>query len=119
ERPIVVFEGDGGLMTNVGELETYVREGIGVFLVVFNDGAYGAEVLKLRLFDRHEALAEYGRLDFAGIARAFGMEGHRATDPETIAELFRQRRPGVPVLIDVPVPSAHITGTVQAMAENR
>jgi thiamine pyrophosphate-dependent acetolactate synthase large subunit-like protein len=43
----VVLIGDGGFMMNVSELATAVRERLPMLVVVFNDGAYGAEYQKL------------------------------------------------------------------------
>lgn len=43
----VVLVGDGGFMMNVSELATAVRERLPLLVVVYNDGAYGAEYQKL------------------------------------------------------------------------
>jgi thiamine pyrophosphate-dependent acetolactate synthase large subunit-like protein len=43
----VVLVGDGGFMMNASELSTAVRERLPMVVVVYNDGAYGAEYQKL------------------------------------------------------------------------
>ncbi|MGV0836835.1 thiamine pyrophosphate-binding protein [Mycolicibacterium thermoresistibile] len=43
----VVLVGDGGFMMNASELATAVRERLPMVIVVYNDGAYGAEYQKL------------------------------------------------------------------------
>ncbi|WP_309245996.1 thiamine pyrophosphate-dependent enzyme [Verrucosispora sioxanthis] len=44
DRPVVAFEGDGSLLTGLGELDTLARVGAPVLLVLLDDAAYGAEV---------------------------------------------------------------------------
>jgi len=48
ERPTVALVGDGGAMMGMIELATAVQHQVPVVMVVFNDGAYGAEYVKLQ-----------------------------------------------------------------------
>jgi thiamine pyrophosphate-dependent acetolactate synthase large subunit-like protein len=75
DRTVVLFDGDGGLMMHVQELETIKRHKLNILVVVMNDGAYGSEVHKLRSVGLPEAGSVFGYCDFAGIARGFGLAG--------------------------------------------
>src|SRR5262249_51959875 len=48
-RPVVVVEGDGSVPMNLVELQTAVREGLDLVVVVLDNAAYGSEVHKLAL----------------------------------------------------------------------
>jgi thiamine pyrophosphate-dependent acetolactate synthase large subunit-like protein len=74
-----VIDGDGSLIMHIQELETISRHGIRLLVVALNDGAYGAELHKLRKEKHHPAHAEFGRPDFAAIAHAFGLRGATIT----------------------------------------
>jgi len=45
---VLLIEGDGSLIMHIQELETMRRHGIKLLICVLNDGAYGAEIHKLR-----------------------------------------------------------------------
>jgi acetolactate synthase-1/2/3 large subunit len=75
DRTVVLFDGDGSLMMHIQELETMKRHGMNILIIVMNDGAYGSEVHKLRSEALPEAGSVFGRPDFAGIARGFGIQG--------------------------------------------
>lgn len=72
---VVLFEGDGSLMMHIQELDTLQREGVKLLIVCCNDGAYGGESHTLKAEGRDPSSAIFGRPDFAGIARAFGLRG--------------------------------------------
>ncbi len=69
----VAWEGDGSLLASLGELETLARSRARVLVLALDDGAYTAEVRKLSDAGRATTLAEFGRRDLAGAARALGM----------------------------------------------
>jgi acetolactate synthase-1/2/3 large subunit len=48
EGKIVLFEGDGGLLFHIQELETIKRQGFRILICAMNDGGYGSEFHKLR-----------------------------------------------------------------------
>jgi thiamine pyrophosphate-dependent acetolactate synthase large subunit-like protein len=121
---VVAFEGDASFMMQLAEIETAVRHGIRLLVVVINDQALGAEL--------HGLEAE-GIVEVAGstvstpaldeVARALGARGRRATtladvelslqefdsdvgdgpyvldarvDPQDVSELFKRMRLGQP-----------------------
>ena len=72
---VVLFEGDGSLLMHIQELETIKRHGLKLLMCVLNDGAYGAEIHKLRADGIDDSGAVFGRTDLAAIARGFGLRG--------------------------------------------
>jgi acetolactate synthase-1/2/3 large subunit len=73
--PVVLFEGDGGVMMHAQELETIRRYGLRILVCVLNDGAFGSEVHALRAHGLAADSAIYGRNDLAQMARGFGIGG--------------------------------------------
>ena len=99
---VVLVEGDGSLMMHVQELETIVRQGIRLLIVVMNDGGYGAEFHKFRATGVAEAEAVHGRGNLAGVASAFGLDGSSVDASGRLQALFdRYRGGGKAALIDV------------------
>ena len=79
DRPVVLIEGDGSALMHIQELETMRRHGLHILTIVLNDGAYGSEVHKLRADGVSDAGSVFGRPDFAGIGRGFGLPGTTIT----------------------------------------
>jgi thiamine pyrophosphate-dependent acetolactate synthase large subunit-like protein len=88
EGKIVLFEGDGGLLFHIQELETIKRQGFRILICVMNDGGYGSEFHKLRADGVDDGLAVFGRPAFENIARGFGLRGHEIRDVSVIPKLF-------------------------------
>lgn len=82
--PTVLFDGDGGFLMHVQELETIRRHRLNVLICILNDGGYGSEVHKLRKDRVSEQGAYFGHDDLAAVARGFGLEGYRV---ESLAQL--------------------------------
>ena len=85
---VVLFEGDGGLLFNIQELETIKRHGYRILICAMNDGGYGSEFHKLRADGIDDSLAMFGRPAFENIARGFGLRGHEIRDVSVIPKLF-------------------------------
>ncbi len=103
-RRVVAVCGDGGFMMNSQELETAVRLGIDLVVLVLRDDAYGMIKWK-QAHDGYPAYGmDYGNPDFVRYAESFGARGHRAA---SIGDFERQLRialeqPGID-LIEVPI----------------
>lgn len=87
DRTVVLFDGDGSLLMHVQELETIRRHGMKILIIVLNDGAYGSEIHKLRSEGMPTDGAVFGRPDFAGIARGFGLEGQTVNNLKDLPTL--------------------------------
>lgn len=86
-RMVVAVEGDASVLMHIQELETAARSGIGLLIVVVNDGALGAEYHKLAALgvDPSEAVAPTP--DLGAVARAFGGRGRQVSDLASVADL--------------------------------
>jgi acetolactate synthase-1/2/3 large subunit len=84
----ILVEGDGSFLMTVQDLETIGREGIKLLICVMNDGAYGAEIHRLRPKKVDDTHTVFGRPDFAAIAKAVGIEAVTVIEPGQFAKLF-------------------------------
>ena len=65
-----------------------VGPGLKLLFVVFNDGAYGSEIHKLRADGLDDSGSIFGRTDLASIAKGFGLRGATVTDLGQLKPLF-------------------------------
>jgi acetolactate synthase-1/2/3 large subunit len=86
---VALIEGDGSLLMHIQELETIRRHGLKLLVCVLNDGAYGAEIHKLRQDGIDDSGAIFGRTDFASVAKGFGLRGTNVSDLGQFASLMR------------------------------
>ena len=102
--PTIAFIGDGGLMMCAGELATAAQERAKLCVVVFNDEALSLIELKQRSRGMARSGVALNAVDFASVARGFGMQAFTAT---TLAEYDAALRQAFtwqePCLIDVHV----------------
>lgn len=115
ERQVVAVAGDGGFVMTMQDLETCVREGINVVVVVLNNFGYGnIKIRQQTQFEGRLIGCEYGNPDFAALARLFGAWGERVTEPEDLqGALRRALDAGTPAVVDVHVdPEEICTATI-------
>ncbi|WP_417561598.1 thiamine pyrophosphate-binding protein [Microbacterium sp.] len=74
ERMTVVGTGDGAFMMSLAELDTAVRSGLGMVVVVYNDSAYGAEINLFQPYTDDLDIVRFPDTDIARIARGIGAE---------------------------------------------
>jgi sulfoacetaldehyde acetyltransferase len=76
DRPAIAYVGDGAFGISLNELLTCAREKIGVTVVVFNNGQWGAEKKNhVDFYSRRFQAVDLVSPSWAAIARAFGCEG--------------------------------------------
>ncbi len=91
ERPVVLFTGDGGLWYHLSEIETALRWGVKLVVVVndnhsmneqipFYEPMYGGT-----LHGQHEDLWVFREVDFAAVATSLGALGERVHKPKDLA----------------------------------
>ena len=85
---VVLFEGDGSLLMHIQELEMVQRHRLKLLICVLNDGAYGAEIHKLRADGIDDSGSVFGRTDLASIAKGFGLRGATVIDVHQFKPLF-------------------------------
>ena len=106
DKPVVCFTGDGSLQMNIQELATAVEQQAPVKIVVLNNQSLGLVRQQQRLFYEQQYFASSYRIkvDFAAIARGFGLQAFDldgADDPDALLTKAMQT-PG-PCLINVPI----------------
>jgi len=105
DKRVVALCGDGGFMYNVQELATAKQHNIPLVGIVFNDGAFGnvKRIQKARLGGQTYG-SELQNPDFVALARAFGVDGVRASGPDAIEGTLREAlATNGPSLIEVPL----------------
>lgn len=86
DRPVVVVAGDGGFLMTGQELETAVRLGVRLVVIVFRNGVYGTIAMhQLRSCGRTAGVA-IGEVDLAGFARSLGGQGISVEKEEALDE---------------------------------
>jgi pyruvate dehydrogenase (quinone)/pyruvate oxidase len=104
-RQVVAFVGDGGLTMLMGELATCVKYGLDVKVVVIKNNALGQIKWEQMVFlGNPEYVCELQPIDFAAVARGFGVAGFTVDDPARCGEVLREaiNTPG-PALIEAVV----------------
>ncbi|RWG06084.1 acetolactate synthase catalytic subunit [Mesorhizobium sp.] len=85
EAPVVALVGDGGFAHSWAELETMVRLGIAVTVIVLNNGVLGyqkdAETVK---FGSYTSACHFAPVDHAALARACGCSAFRVEHQEEV-----------------------------------
>jgi thiamine pyrophosphate-dependent acetolactate synthase large subunit-like protein len=103
KQAVMATVGDMGMMCNIGELETAVREKIPVVCVVYNDRGLGNErAFQKEHYGGRTFAVDYNDVDFAALARVFGAHGERVEDPAALLPaLKRALDSGKPAVVDV------------------
>ncbi len=109
DRLVVAALGDGGALMGVSELETVVRLGLAMVVVVYDDEAYGAEVHHFGPDGYPLDTVRFPPVNIAKIARGFGFAAARVRqlpDLSNVREWLDGPR-DQPLLIDAKVTSDH------------
>ena len=85
DRQVVAIAGDGGFMYQVGELATAVQHGIGLVVVVFDNGMFGnVKRIQQERYGNRIIAADLSSPDFAAMAETYGVEGYRVATPDEL-----------------------------------
>jgi acetolactate synthase-1/2/3 large subunit len=76
--------GDGGFMMNSQELETAVRLGLNLVVLVLEDGAYGMIRWKQAVDSFPDFGLTFGNPDFVRYAESYGARGTRVTATDAL-----------------------------------
>ena len=100
--------GDMGMMCNVGELETAVRENIPVVCVVYNDRGLGNErAFQNELYGGRTFAVDYSDVDFAALCNVMGGHGERVDRAEGVLPAVRRALDsGKAAVVDVAIDQA-------------
>jgi acetolactate synthase-1/2/3 large subunit len=109
DRLTVAALGDGGALMGVSELETAVRLGLPMIIVVYDDEAYGAEVHHFGPEGYPLDTVKFRPVDIAQIGRGFGCAAAKVRQRGDLAPV-REWLDGPrdkPLLIDAKITSTH------------
>ncbi|HEY3258745.1 MAG TPA: thiamine pyrophosphate-dependent enzyme, partial [Pseudonocardiaceae bacterium] len=107
DRLPVAALGDGGALMSIAELDTAVRLGLPLVIVIYDDEAYGAEVHHFGPDGHALDTVVFPPTDIASIARGFGCDGvlvRTVADLGVVADWLHGPR-SRPILIDAKVVS--------------
>lgn len=77
DRAVVAVTGDGGFLMNSQEIETAVRLGVAIVILIWNDGGYGLIDWKQMNHFNRISNVRFGNPDFVKYAESFGAKGYR------------------------------------------
>jgi acetolactate synthase I/II/III large subunit len=118
ERLTVLGAGDGGFMMTLGELDTAIRAGVPLLILVFNDSAYGAEVHCLDVHGLPTELARFAERSFDAIAAAMGADSMSVRSLDDVKHLKRRLDKGLHgvLLVDCRITTAVRADFVNSMS---
>lgn len=104
ERRVMAICGDGGFMMNSQEMETAVRLGLNLVVLILDDNSYGMIRWKQVNMGFKDFGLEFGNPDFVKYAESYGAQGHRVMKTEDLVPtLDKAFESGGVHLVDVPV----------------
>jgi acetolactate synthase-1/2/3 large subunit len=87
-KKVISVCGDGGFMMNSQELETAVRIGLNMVVIILNDNSYGMIKWKQEDMGFDNYGLDYNNPDFVKYAESYGAIGHRPTSDENFKEVL-------------------------------
>ena len=84
DRRVLAVCGDGGFMMNSQEMETAVRLGLNLVVLILNDSAYGMIRWKQAVDGFPDYGMTFGNPDFVRYAEAYGAKGTRVESAENL-----------------------------------
>jgi acetolactate synthase-1/2/3 large subunit len=111
-RRVVGMLGDGSYGMSVGELETISRLNLPVVILQCDNGTYGwIKELQHLYHDQRYFSVDFTRIDYASIARGFGLQGYHVEDPADLEPTLQTAlADGRPAFVNV-VTEAQMTET--------
>ena len=89
-KPVLAVMGDGSFMMNVQEIETAVRVGSRMVVLVWEDNAYGLIKWKMELHAGEHEYVDFHNPDVPKLAESFGARGHAVKKPEDLYNMLRE-----------------------------
>jgi acetolactate synthase-1/2/3 large subunit len=90
DRSVVAVTGDGAFLMSVAELETAVREGLSLVVLVWVDGGYGLIGWKQDIHFGRRSAVSFGNPDFVTLAESFGASGYRIGAADDLLPTLRK-----------------------------
>ena len=99
EKTIVAMTGDGGFLMNVQELETAVRLGLSVIVIVWVDNDLNLISTKQKHEFGKSVFTEFGNPNFVEIAQSFGATGFHVKSTQEFTQVLEKAK----TIVDKPV----------------
>jgi len=120
ERRVMAVCGDGGFMMNSQEMETAVRLGLNLVVVILNDNAYGMIRWKQSVDNFPDFGMTFGNPDFVRYAQAYGAKGSRVASVEDLVPTLEAAFTGGGVhLVEIPIDYSENTRVLVEELRNR
>lgn len=104
DRPVMAICGDGGFMMNSQELETAVRLGLNLVVLVIRDNGYGMIKWKQAQMGFEDFGLDLGNPDFVKYAESYGAVGERVGHSKELFPVIKSCMEGSGVhVIEVPI----------------
>ena len=88
DKKVVCVTGDGGLVMNLGDIETAVRLHLDITIIVLNNGSYGMIKWKQKNANMGDYGLDFANPDFVRLAESFGARGYKVSDPKDFKGVF-------------------------------
>jgi len=104
DRRVMAICGDGGFMMNSQEMETAVRLGLNLVVLILRDDSYGMIRWKQKVSEFADWGLEFGNPDFVQYAESYGAHGHRVeATQEFVAVMEKCFEDGGVHLVEAPI----------------
>ena len=104
EKKVLAVSGDGGFMMNCQEMETALRIGVPIVVMIFNDSGYGLIRWKQEDHFGSSCFTDFTNPDFVKFAESMGAKGYRIQSAEEIIPVLEDAfSQNVPCIIDCPI----------------
>ena len=87
---VLVATGDGSFLMNSQEIETALRVGTPMVILIWVDDAYGLISWKMDLEIGHNVDTRFANPDFVAYAESFGARGHRIASADELLPTLRE-----------------------------
>ena len=115
---VLVATGDGAFLMNSQEIETALRVGTPMVILIWDDNAYGLISWKMDLEIGHNVETHFGNPDFVAYAESFGAKGYRITAAADLLPTLRTALADDTVsVIDCPVDYSANSALIAALGE--
>jgi acetolactate synthase-1/2/3 large subunit len=89
DRKVLATMGDGAFLMAAAELETAIREGLHIVVLVWVDGSYGLIRWKQELEVGRAEAVDFGNPDFVRFAESFGAKGYAVGSSAELGPILR------------------------------
>ena len=90
DKKVIAVCGDGGFMMNSQELETAVRLGLDLTVIILNDGGYGMIKWKQEGLGFDNFGLDYNNPDFVKYAESYGAIGYRPDSVQDFSDILEK-----------------------------